>query len=363
MNLSGNAIYNKDLEALSQRAGADVTAAIHKASTATGVDFAYLMEKAAAESSFDTDAQAKTSSARGLYQFIERTWLQMVKDHGAQYGLGDYADKISDNYKVTDKAARKEILALRDDPQIASYMAAEFAADNKAYMQQNLDKGYGDIGATEMYFAHFLGAGQATAFLNAMKDNPLQAAADLFPKAAKANYNVFYNAKTGQAKSLAQVYAFFDKKFGSDGSIDTDALRANRLAPGVPSRKPDQFKTLDANGDGLRIQPRPQFIATRDLEFGEDDNTMSAAGSLWTNAQLSMAKSSLSLLSDEKSRDAVPTGGLITDPITVMTMAQLSAPGETAANAATHQRKKDDDDNEGAHERIMRPRLMTSISA
>ena len=71
----------------------------------------------------------------------------------------------------------------------------------------------GEVGATELYLAHFLGAGGAASFLNARDENPLTPAADLYPKAARANRGVFYDPKTGKARSLAQVYDFFDKKF------------------------------------------------------------------------------------------------------------------------------------------------------
>ncbi|MBI2233510.1 MAG: hypothetical protein HYU57_00555 [Micavibrio aeruginosavorus] len=218
MPIAGNAIDNNPLAALMQRAGPSVTAAIQRASVKTGVDFAYMMEKAAAESSFKADAKAKTSSAAGLYQFIESTWLQMVNRHGDKYGLGAYADKISDSGKVSDTATRREILALRNDPEIAALMAGEFAAENR---QALIDSGIAekDIGSTELYLAHFLGAGAASEFIKAKQDNPLAPAADIFPRAAKANHNVFYNSKTQQARSLGEVYAFFDKKFGcAEGS-------------------------------------------------------------------------------------------------------------------------------------------------
>src|SRR5690349_17209696 len=129
MPTTGNAIDTNILAALSQRAGPQVTSAIRQASLKTGVDFAYLMEKAAAESSFDSDAKAPTSSARGLYQFIESTWLQMVDRYGEKHGLAEYADQIARG-KVSSPAMRKEILALRNDPEISALMAGEFAAEN-----------------------------------------------------------------------------------------------------------------------------------------------------------------------------------------------------------------------------------------
>ncbi len=236
--MSQSAIYNNTLANLTASVPKNILNAIQKASASTGVDFAYLIEKASAESSFDANAKAKTSSATGLFQFIESTWLNMVKEHGDKYGLGAYADKIGDNGKVSDSKTRRDILALRKDPQIASYMAAEYANENKDYLQEKVG---GKIGSTEMYLAHFMGANGASAFLNAMKQSPNMAAADLFPKEARANRAVFYDSTSGQPRSLQQIYAMFDTKFegapsqnfAAAGSNDND-LRTVRQSSSNP---------------------------------------------------------------------------------------------------------------------------------
>lgn len=201
-------------------ASQDVIQAVQSAAKRTGADFAFLMHKANAESSFNPTAKAKTSSATGLYQFIESTWLNMVKKHGDKFGLGDYADKIEmKNGKAVcaSDCDRRDILALRNDPEIAALMAGAFTAENKAHLQKNTK---GDVGATELYFAHFMGAGGATKFLNSRAVNGDAVAADIFPAAAKANKNVFFDSKTGEARTLNEVYAFFDKKFGGNGKAE-----------------------------------------------------------------------------------------------------------------------------------------------
>lgn len=181
-----------------QQAPGEVISAIHKASAKTGVDFDYLMQQAKAESSFNPEAKAKTSSASGLYQFIKSTWMDMINRHGEKYDID------------VESMTKKELLDLRFDPETAANMAAEFASENKAFLDQNWG---GDVGATEMYFAHFLGAGGAASFLRAKDENPLAVAADIFPKAASANRNVFYDRQTGKPKTIAEVYDFFDNKF------------------------------------------------------------------------------------------------------------------------------------------------------
>lgn len=237
MPITGNNIDNNALAALSRQAAPRIVNAIKTASARTGVDFAYLMEKAAAESSFDAKAESRTSSAAGLYQFIERTWLQMVKTHGDKYGLGQYADKIDSKGRVADPAVREEILELRKNPEKAALLAAEYAADNKQYLLRHTNLDENNIGPTEMYLAHFMGAGGAAGFINALEKEPLAAAADIFPKAARANRNVFYDSKTGEARTLAGVYDFFDRKF-SDGRPQTALAENAAPRPSVPPVKP-----------------------------------------------------------------------------------------------------------------------------
>jgi hypothetical protein len=193
---------------------AHIYKAVAEASQKVGVSFAYLMTKASTESSFNPNAQAKTSSASGLYQFIERTWLDMVDKHGAQYGLGTYADAITRRADgtpvVANRTLRKEILDLRKDPRVSALMAAEYAGENKRYLESKLGRPITD---TDLYLAHFLGAGGATRFLSAMESNPSTRAAAVMPAAASANRGVFYASSTGRALSLQAVYDRFERKF------------------------------------------------------------------------------------------------------------------------------------------------------
>lgn len=222
----------------SSNAPGNVTAAVRQASAKTGVDFAYLMEKAAAESGFRTDVKASTSSATGLYQFIDSTWLNTMKEHGGQHGFQRFADSIqkrSDGtLSVADPEVRQQILELRKNPEVASLFAAEFAKDNKQYLQENVG---GKIGPTEMYLAHFLGPGGATKFLNAMKENPGRAARDLFPEAASANQGVFYDRATGQPTSLADIHKRFALKF-TDGTGEPPPSDRSQVTASLPGASP-----------------------------------------------------------------------------------------------------------------------------
>ena len=185
---------------------ADVLAALKQASAATGTDFNYLLDTATRESGLKCTAKAGTSSASGLFQFVEQTWLGLVKQHGAQYGLGSYAGQISQGtdgrYHVADRADRSAILSLRNNPQVASLMEGEFANQCRSSLQGALGR---NVCNGELYAAHFLGTAAATKLIRMSQSQPDANAAKAFPAEADANQNVFYHAD-GSAKTVREVY-------------------------------------------------------------------------------------------------------------------------------------------------------------
>ncbi|MDD3181884.1 MAG: transglycosylase SLT domain-containing protein [Alphaproteobacteria bacterium] len=220
-----------------------VLSAIKEASARTGVDFAYLVNEAAQESSFNPEAKASGSSATGLYQFIDQTWLRTIKENGEEFGLGEQADKITIGSNgvatVANEADKKAILALRKDPEVSSLMAAALAKDNKESLEKTVSA---EVGATEMYLAHFLGSGGAAHLLKTMQSDPTAKAADILPSAAKANRSVFYDSATGEAKSVAQIYQKFAQKFdqapdlgGADVQVASATAQTVQSAQSVES--------------------------------------------------------------------------------------------------------------------------------
>ena len=196
-----------DIVALARQAGG-VAAVVRDAAARTGVDFSYLMAQARVESGLNPAAQARTSSARGLYQFTNSTWLETVRKHGAAHGLGWAAEAIASGAAKVGTAARETILGLRDNAGAAALMAGEFARDNGAALEARLGRA---VGSTDLYMAHFLGAGGAAKFLGALAAAPGTAAAVILPAAAAANRGVFF-ARDGSARSVAEVSARFEAK-------------------------------------------------------------------------------------------------------------------------------------------------------
>ena len=211
-----------------------VTSAINAAAARTGVDFNYLLGQARIESGLRPDARAKTSSAAGLYQFTRQTWLATVKQHGADHGLAWAADAInqspSGTYNVTDPGLRATILDLRNQPEAAANMAAEFASDNADFLSARLDR---PAESVDLYFAHFLGSAGAAKFLQAHQANPDTAAAPLFPAAASANRAVFYD-KSGRARSVGEIRNHFASKLGDGGGLPPTAYAPVAIAAALP---------------------------------------------------------------------------------------------------------------------------------
>ncbi len=181
----------------------DVMAALRSASSATGVDFNYLVRTAQRESNFDPAAKASTSSAAGLFQFTNSTWLDTVDRYGARHGVN--VQGMSDT----------QVLALRDNPEISARMGAELTAENARILEAKIGRA---PTPGELYAAHFLGPSDAAKLIEAARANGGASATDLFPRAAAANANVFTD-RNGAALSASGLY---QKLTGCDiGSADS----------------------------------------------------------------------------------------------------------------------------------------------
>ncbi|PTQ08267.1 hypothetical protein CLG96_15600 [Sphingomonas oleivorans] len=214
----------------------NVRTAIGRAAARTGVDFTYLLNQAKSESGLDPRARASGSSATGLYQFIDQSWLGVVKQHGAKHGLGWAADAIEQRGGrwTVDPAYREAVFALREQAGPAALMAGEFASDNAEGLSRALGR---QPSSTDLYFAHFLGLEGATRFLKAADASPDSPAAAAFPKEARANRTIFYT-RTGDARSLAQVYALMARKIGDDGAPAAEPGTLSPTPPEMPAGEP-----------------------------------------------------------------------------------------------------------------------------
>jgi hypothetical protein len=231
-----------------QLPGQAVSGAIRQAAKATGANFEYLLATAQVESGFDPRAAAKTSSARGLFQFIEQTWLGTMKQAGQSLGYGRYADAItqtpSGRYEVGDPALKREILHLRHDPGANAAMAGAFTKSNAAYLARKLGRAPSE---GELYIAHFLGAGGAGKLIALAGDKPGARAADVFAGAARANRSIFYD-KSGNARSLAGVVSELTGRYQLARAASAPTAVATVTPPALasPATVPDTAALTNA---------------------------------------------------------------------------------------------------------------------
>ncbi len=208
-----------------------IAGAIKQAASTTGTSFEYLLATAKMESNFNPAAGASTSSARGLFQFIDQTWLGTVKEAGGQLGYGNYADAItkssSGSYSVSDPAMRTAILKLRDDPEASSAMAGVLTRSNSFKLTGKIGRRPSD---GELYLAHFMGVGGAAKLIANAEDNPRASGARLFPNAAAANRSIFYE-RGGRARSVSEVYSVLTQRYAS--AANSPATRTAMAAVGV----------------------------------------------------------------------------------------------------------------------------------
>ena len=191
---------------------------IVRAAREVGTDPELLMAIADKESSFATEVQARTSSATGLFQFIERTWLGVVHKFGAQYGLSKESAVIvygEDGWTVPNAEERARILELRREPRLSALLAGEMLKRDAARIAERIGR---PLTHGETYLAHFLGPGDAERFMAKVVEQPKSAAAQLLPKPAKSNKTIFFaNAGRRKVKSLsvAEVHAKFETMMGA----------------------------------------------------------------------------------------------------------------------------------------------------
>jgi hypothetical protein len=223
--------YIKHLE--SQGQDSAVIKSLYRASLKTGVDFDLLLMKALLESDLGRFNVAARSTARGVFQYIEPTWLILINRYGDKIGHPEYANAIKISrregfpyFDGNDKYLKEEILAMRHDNDMSAMI--------KAYQiieETDVIKGYkngGTVTATDHYIAHMLGLklakdlysmkARGSVFVLARLDNPQMR------EAAMLNKQFFYDRKKTPLAANA-VYEQFEKRVGREMKRIRDVVR------------------------------------------------------------------------------------------------------------------------------------------
>ena len=311
------------IDSILANASARVAGAIRDAARSTGASFEYLLTAARMESNLNPAALATTSSARGLYQFIDQTWLATLKNAGPTHGYGQYADASTLNgdgrFEVADPNQHAAIMRLRNDPAASATMAGAFTKTNAAQLTTALGR---QPSEGELYIAHFLGPDGAAKLIGAAASKSRANATELFPQAAAANPGIFLS-KSGQPRSVSEVYATLTGRF--------EIARAIAFAPGLrgsaPTLSPDTAGVTQAFAEANAVPPampvpvpavapeaRP-FFQSMFTDRGNGPVTQTVSN-LWTPPKSDAPAESerslmLNLFSDPPANGRKPAGGKI----------------------------------------------------
>ncbi|EBA05756.1 peptidoglycan DD-metalloendopeptidase family protein [Sagittula stellata] len=189
------------------------------------------------ESAGNARAKNPLSTATGLGQFIESTWLRMMRDYRP-----DLANSMS----------RAALLELRFDPSLSREMVRNLAREGEAYLRS---RGH-TITPGNLYLCHFLGAGGAAKALSASREASVL---DVMG-AGVVGANPFLRGKT-----IGELIAWSDRKMLVRGQST-----AISSAPAIPAPRavPEEIKAFRETVDTLlkEAKAKAEGIAARAAE-------------------------------------------------------------------------------------------------
>jgi hypothetical protein len=192
----------------------DIIAGIAMANNDTGADFDLLLMVSSLESKLGVhDAPLNaSSSARGPFQYLPAPFMTLFNWFAADYADGVYARAAAQigfdekkNPSTADAGLTAEILALRSDPYVASYIkGVEVMKDVRPLLRAILGR---DPNRADIYIAHILGLEQDKPLIHNLRHNPKAIAADVFPLEASKedNHSLFY--KGNKRLTIQQFYS------------------------------------------------------------------------------------------------------------------------------------------------------------
>lgn len=216
----------------------DLIDKIRAAAQAKNVDPDVAVKIAQAESSLNPEAGAKTSSAKGLFQIVNKTWSGAGGKPGQQ--------------KNPDENIR---------------VGTDLIASNTDFLRKNLGR---DPRASEVYAAHFFGPTGASTLLAAAPDTP---AAQLFSeKVLKANPQL-------QGKTADQIRGMLQQKMGETTTAPAPA-KPTGPTPAEQMMEPALRSGMTASaedlGSGYKAALALSFLGAEDADKPETDEDLQA---------------------------------------------------------------------------------------
>lgn len=219
------------------------------ATEAEQVLFAKIMR---AESGGQANAKNSRSTATGIFQFLEQTWLQELKENGAEHGYGALAAQITRG-RDGKLHAPASVLALRNDPEISTVMMYEFTEGNRAGLKATLGR---EPTAGELYLAHFAGLGGAKEVLNAAPGTALRDL-PIMRRALGANPSIA-NFSAGQLRAWAiskmdgridEVLAYNAAPAPQGSDEEEEEMKRRRRSLRLLGKSEEEIDEIEARGD------------------------------------------------------------------------------------------------------------------
>jgi hypothetical protein len=150
------------------------------------------------ESSGDASARNTRSSATGAGQFLDGTWLEMIRAYRPDLGA----------------RAEAEILDLRYDPEVSREMVARFAEKNAAMLGRRCLP----VTPGTLYLSHFAGGGGAVAVLSAPETADAAATMAEADSTGRTTREIIVTANPFLADfTIADLKRWADRKMGGAG--------------------------------------------------------------------------------------------------------------------------------------------------
>ena len=277
---------------ISGRGDSNIKDIITNAAKKVGLDPKTLLAFAAVESDMNPNAKAKTSSAAGLFQFINSTWKEVLGKFGKKHGLPANASPL--------------------DPEASSLMAAEYLKQNA----KGLSSVKSNTNATDLYLTHFLGLGGARKFL---RISPEGKPAEQMQSAAQANRNIFFD-KSGQAKTSRMVYSSLSEKIQKKAALYGVDLPPSTLG-GAKAANDDFVSNVEAAPTAPKFGttgPSSSVPETATPAYGTADKPTAAAPSTPAandSSVMTVGEEKTPVISGEtKEPIRTETGGVFLDP-------------------------------------------------
>lgn len=257
---SADAIKHFDNISISSESRNDIRNMVGQVAQSQGISPPLIQTVAALESGFKPNAQAPTSSAGGLFQFINATWRQMLDKYGPQFNFSPNTSKF--------------------DPKASALMGTLYLKQNLNYIK-NIKP---NPNPTDAYLTHFLGPGGAATVLKTVKEYPNAILAQMMPAQARANRSLFYQGgNLNYPFTAAQFYSNMEnhvnhvaKTYGIDIS---GSLYASGSSSASKETKPANDRTVPTPPNPLLAQAKKDASESKP-DSNTNANQMAQASSI-----------------------------------------------------------------------------------